>query len=287
MKKLIEFSKIVTHPGGSHFDERMAVALALAANDVVVPVFRREPTQEEIDDDKTLVLDIGGTVSDWNNTFDHHQLPREHAPECAFSLVAEAIGMKEELEAFFGWFSTWRQIDSKGPFQWAKEHGIDWSVASTLLNPDTDIVSEWWEEASGEVPVDEALVKRLKAKGEKILAAAAKFKTFCQEVKDKGLRMDIDGIPVYDLRSFDANESIDNGDKLARVDGVKGGVLVSKDNRGPGDSYFRREDDPHVNFAKCQGKEYCSFAHVGGFILKTKEAETDIQSVIRDAEVEV
>lgn len=285
MKKLIEFNSIIVHPGKSHFDERMAVALALAANDCLVPVYRREPTQEEIEDCNVLVLDIGGQNTDWWNSFDHHQLPREHAPECAFSLVAEAIGMKEELESFFGWFATWRQIDSKGPFQWAKEHGVDWGAASTLLNPDMDIVAEWWEEATGDTPMDEALVRRLKAKGEKILKAAEAFKAFADEVHTKGLKLDIDGIVTYDLRSFDANESLDNGDKLAKADGISGGVLVSKDNRGPGDSYYRREDDPKVNFAKCQSKEYCSFAHVGGFILKTKEAGTDIKSVIRDAEV--
>lgn len=285
MKKLIEFKKIVTHPGGSHLDERLAVALALAANDVVVPVFRREPTQEEIEDPEVLVLDIGGTVSDWNNTFDHHQFEREHAPECAFSLVAEAIGAKEELENFFGWFNTWRMIDSKGPFQWAKANGVDWSTVSTLLNPDMDIVSDWWEEAHDDVPVDEALVRRLKARGEKILKAAEAFKAFCAEVHAKGLKLDVDGVVAYDLRSFDADESLDNGDKLAKADGISGGVLVSKDNRGPGDSYYRREDDPKVNFAKCGDKPYATFAHVGGFILKTKEPGTDIPSVIRDAKV--
>lgn len=283
MKKLIDFTKVVVHPGRSHFDERMAVSLALAANDVVVPVFRREPTQEDLEDQETLVLDVGGQLDDWAQNFDHHQFPREAAPECAFSIIAKELGVSEELENFFGWYNSWKVIDSKGPFAWAREHGVDWSVCSTLLNPDMDIVSEWWEEASGDTPVDEALVKRLKLRGEKILAAASKFKAFCQEVKDKGLRMDFDGLTVYDLRQFDANESLDNGDKLAKADGVRGGVLVSKDNRGPGDSFYRREDDPRVNFAKCQGKVYAGFAHVGGFILKTKEPGTDIQSVIRDA----
>ena len=285
MKKLIDFNRVIVHPGKSHFDERMAVALALAANDVVVPVFRREPTPEELEDQSVLVLDIGGKLDDWDQVFDHHQLPRDAAPTCAFDLVAEALGVREELENFFGWYNSWKVIDSKGPFAWAREHGVDWSVCSTLLNPDMDIVSEWWEEATGDTPVDEALVKRLKLRGEKILAAASKFKTFCQEVKDKGLRMDFDGIPVYDLRSFDANESLDNGDKLAKADGVKGGVLVSKDNRGPGDSFYRREDDPRVNFAQCQGKVYCAFAHAGGFILKTVVPGTDIPVVIADAKV--
>ena len=283
MNKLLAFNEIIVHPGKSHFDERLATSLALAANNVVVPVFRREPTQEEIEDPEVLVLDIGGVNDPAKSCFDHHQFGRENAPECAFSLVAEAIGMKEEFDNFFGWFSTWRQIDSKGPFAWAKANGVDWSVASTLLNPDSDIVSEWWEEAHDDVPVDEALVRRLKAKGEKLLKAAAAFKAFCDEVHAKGLKLDVDGISVYDLRSFDANESLDNGDKLAAADGVKGGVLVSKDNRGPGDSYFRRNDDPAVDFSQCQGKGYCSFAHVGGFILKTKEAGTDIPVIIADA----
>lgn len=283
MKKLIEFFKVIVHPGRSHLDERLATGLALANLGRSVPVFRREPTQEEIEDDKTLVLDIGGTVSDWNNTFDHHQLPREHAPECAFSLVADAIGMKADLENFFGWFGTWRQIDSKGPFAWAREHGIDWSVASTLLNPENDLIGRWWEEAEGDTPVDPALVDRLRKEGERIIAGASKFREFCDEVHAKGLKLDVDGVTAYDLRQFDANESLDNGDKLAKSDGVKGGVLVSRDNRGPGDSYYRREDDPRVNFAKCGDKPYAAFAHVGGFILKTKEPGTDIPAIIVDA----
>jgi len=283
MKKLINFKYVVTHPGRSHLDERLAVALALASLGHSVPVYRREPSREEVEDCNVLVLDVGGENTDWWNCFDHHQLPREHAPECAFSLVADAIGMKAELEAFYGWFGTWRQIDSKGPFAWAREHGIDWSVASTLLNPENDLIGRWWEEASGETPVDPALVDRLRKEGERIIAGASKFREFCNEVHAKGLKLDVDGIPVYDLRQFDANESLDNGNKLAKADGVRGGVLVSRDNRGPGDSYYRREDDPKMNFAKCGDKPYAAFAHVGGFILKTKEAGTDIQSVIRDA----
>lgn len=285
MKKLIEFASIMVHPGKSHLDERLAVALALAANGCVVPVFRREPTPEELEDQSVLVLDIGGKLDNWDQVFDHHQLPRDAAPTCAFDLVADAIGVKEELENFFGWYNSWKVIDSKGPFAWAREHGVEWSVCSTLLNPENDLVGEWWEEAHDDVPVDEALVRRLKKQGEKILAAASKFREFCDEVRAKGLKLDVGGITVYDLRSFDPNESLDNGDKMAASEGVKGGVLVSRDNRGPGDSYYRREDDARVNFAKCGDKPYAAFAHLGGFILKTKEAGTDIPAVIADAKV--
>lgn len=270
MKKLIEFNRIVVHPGKSHFDERLATALALAANNVVVPVYRREPSREEIEDCNVLVLDIGGENTDWWNAFDHHQLERTAPAACAFSLVAEALGVASDLEAFFGWFATWRQIDSKGPFAWAKANGIDWGVASTLLNPENDLVAEWWEEATGDTPVDEALVRRLKKQGEKILTAAERFRSFCERA-DQWDHPEFSGVRVMDFTWADANEALDFGDAYAKARGITGGILVSRDNRGPGLALFRRNDDPRVDFSVLDGNSLVTFAHKGGFIAKTVE----------------
>lgn len=270
MKKLIEFKKVIVHPGRSHVDERLATALALAVNNCIVPVFRREPTAEEVEDCNVLVLDIGGQATDWWNTFDHHQLERTAPAACAFSLVAEALGVAADLEAFFGWYATWRTIDSKGPFAWAKEHGVDWSVASSLLNPENDLVGEWWEEASGDVPVDEALVRRLKKQGEKILTTAARFRSFCERA-DQWAHPEFNGVKVMDFTWASPDEALDFGDAYAKAKGVKGGILVSRDNRGPGLALFRREDDPKVDLSVLEGNEAVTFAHKGGFIAKTRE----------------
>lgn len=269
MKKLIDFTSIIVHPGKSHLDERLAVALALAANDIIVPVYRREPTEDELQNQEVLVIDIGGRLDEWSQNFDHHQLPREHAPECAFSLVAKAIGVAEDLESFFDWFSTWRKIDSKGPFQWAKESGVDWGAASSLLNPDMDIVAEWWEEAHDETPVDEALVRRLKKQGEKILIAAESCSFFCEDAENRRSWTPINGVQVFDLTWADPSDALAYGDAYAKRHAASGGIIVSKDDRGPGLALFRRNDDPAVDFCRVAGDPEVTFSHSGGFIAKT------------------
>lgn len=271
MKNFSNITAIITHSGTSHFDERMAVALALAVRNEVVPVFRRDPTADEIADPQTLVIDVGDQYDIYHNNYDHHQRPGDAAPECAFSLIADAIGMKAELEAFFGWFATWRMVDSKGPFAWAKANGIDWSVASTLLNPDTDLVSEWWEESSGNTPVDEALVRRLKLQGEKIITAAERFKTFCLTADSAESEKTVREVQVFDLTWASADDAIEFGDAYAKLRGKAGGIIVSRDNRGPGLALFRREDDPRVDFTLVAGDPAVIFAHNGGFIAKTAE----------------
>ena len=67
------------------------------------------------------------------------------------------------------------------------------------------------------------------------------------------------------------DEALDFGDAYAKTKGIKGGVLVSRDNRGPGLALFRREDDPKVDFSVLEGNEAVTFAHKGGFIAKTRE----------------
>ena len=48
--------KIITHPGGAHKDEFLACAVLLAEHDV--PVFRQDPTEEELLNPTTAVIDL-------------------------------------------------------------------------------------------------------------------------------------------------------------------------------------------------------------------------------------
>jgi len=285
MKKLVSLDRIIVHGGRSHADEIIAVALAEAStcDGQIIPVFRRDPTAEELDDNRTLVLDVGGKLDDWAMNFDHHQFDRAHEPECAFSLLASEIEAYSQLTAFFPWFDTWRDIDSKGPFFWAKHRGIDWETVSGLLSPVDDLVRDWWEEASGDVPVDEDLLVRLQKQGLKILEAAAKFEEFAQKADALDMPKEVEGIKVFDFRDFSARESQAYGGAYAKAKGVKGGVIVSQDDRGPGYSFFRREDDPKVDFSQCAGKPYTGFAHAGGFILKTVDRNVSVGGIISDA----
>ena len=287
MKKLVSVDRIIVHTGKSHTDEILAVALAEASTSdgKVVPVFRRDPTADELQDNRTLVLDVGGKLDDWSMNFDHHQLPRDAEPECAFSLLASELDVYSQLSSFFAWFDTWRDIDAKGPFAWAKAHGVDWENVSGLLSPVDNLVHDWWEEAHDDIPVDEALLVRLQKQGRKLLEAAAKFEEFAQKADALGMPKDVEGIKVFDFRDFPAKESQAYGGAYAKAKGVKGGVIVSQDDRGPGYAFFRREDDPKVDFSRCAGKPYTGFAHAGGFILKTVDRNVSVCEVVAAAKV--
>lgn len=285
MKKLVSLDKIVTHPGKSHVDEIIAVALAEASthDGQTIPVFRRNPTEEDLSDNRTLVMDVGGKLDDWSMNFDHHQFDREHAPECAFSLIAQELCVAEDLEALYAWYSTWRKIDSKGPFQWAKDVGAEWGSVAGLLSSVSDLVQDWFEEAEGDVPVDEVLVKRLQIQGRKILDAADEFREFREKAESMGIPADVAGVEVFDFREFTAKDSHTFGGPYAEMKGATSGVIVSKDDRGPGYAYLRINDDPTIDFSQCASKPYCGFAHPNGFILKTKDRSVTNVEVIVDA----
>jgi len=287
MKKLVQIEKIVVHPGRSHADEILAVMLAEASthDGNIVPVFRRNPTEDDLQDNRTLVMDVGGKIDDWAMVFDHHQLDRNAEPECAFSLIAKELGVADDLEAFFDWYAVCRTIDSKGPFQWAKSVGVEWAKVSGLLSPVSELVHDWFEEAHDEVPVDVALVIRLQQQGRKILDAAAEFRAFSEKADAKGLPAEVAGVKVFDFREFTPQESQRFGLAYAKAKGATDGVIVSQDDRGPGYAYLRIDDDPKIDFSQCADKPYCAFAHANGFILKTKDRSVANVEVIVDSKV--
>ena len=49
---------ILTHPGGAHKDDLLAVCILAAQHGA--PIVRREPTSEELNDPEVAIVDIGG-----------------------------------------------------------------------------------------------------------------------------------------------------------------------------------------------------------------------------------
>ena len=58
---LIMIEKIITHPGGAHKDEFLACAVLLAEHDV--PVFRQDPTEEDLLNPQLQSLILGTAIS--------------------------------------------------------------------------------------------------------------------------------------------------------------------------------------------------------------------------------
>ena len=116
------FSRILTHPGGSHKDEFLACCLLLAENPV--SIVRREPTADDLADLTTAVVDVGHEHAPERGNFDHHQFPKDHPPLCALSLVLQHLGIYEDARQFCDWLEPAEWFDTRGPNETAKWLGV-------------------------------------------------------------------------------------------------------------------------------------------------------------------
>ena len=103
---------ILTHPGGAHKDDLLAVCILAAQHGA--PIVRREPTAEELLDPEVAIVDVGGDHNPERMNFDHHHFPREHPPTCALSLVLDHLGIYEDALQFCDWLETAEWFDSRG-----------------------------------------------------------------------------------------------------------------------------------------------------------------------------
>jgi hypothetical protein len=86
ISNMVEINYAVTHSGPAHRDDVLSVALALSLEGNI-PVYRRNPTPEELDSPNVLILDTGERHEPELNNFDHHQLEDEDNPSvpCRFT----------------------------------------------------------------------------------------------------------------------------------------------------------------------------------------------------------
>ncbi|MEO0663582.1 MAG: MYG1 family protein, partial [Planctomycetota bacterium] len=124
---------VVTHPGGAHKDDLLAVSVLVALHGC--PVERREPTSEDLADPAVAVVDVGGAHDPARANFDHHQFPRDHRPTCSLSLVLDALGLYEDALKFCDWLETAEHFDSRGPKRTAEWLGVPRRAVSQLSSP--------------------------------------------------------------------------------------------------------------------------------------------------------
>ena len=124
---------IVTHPGGAHKDDFLACSLLAHIHGA--PIQRREPTERDLVDVKTCVVDVGGVHDPKLNNFDHHQFPRDAPPLCALSLVLQNLNVYEDALSFCAWLRPAEWLDTLGPNETAKLMGISRSAFNDLNSP--------------------------------------------------------------------------------------------------------------------------------------------------------
>lgn len=276
MKALKNVELIITHPGGAHRDEFLAICLALCHIAVGgVRIERRDPTTEELEDDSVLVLDVGGKHNQRLLNFDHHQMGREEAPASAFSLFIEYLGLAQVF-AYQKWYDITNIMDSKGPFAVSRHCELP-RFPFELMSPIESALLERFSKMNIISSQHELLM--MQAIGEQVLSSVRQYAECVAALASSATHLDIAGVPAIVVESSDTTGLQDHRDGMS----TPAGISICHDDRGPGWTLYRFNDDSRVDFSGLDGLEEIEFAHKGGFIAKTKE-RLPLESIIALAE---
>lgn len=269
---------IVTHPGSAHKDDFLACCLLISR--YVVPVYRRDPSDEDLSDPEVAVVDVGGEHEPSRSNFDHHQFPADHEPICALSLVLQDLGLYDDAQKFCEWLEPAEWFDTRGPFQTAKWMGVDRSVMNKLNSP-VDITLLRRFAHKRELRPGDPIWEVMRMVGEDLVMFLRTLRERVDFVATNSEFLDLDGEGeplrvLYMPRTDPMPDDPSSG--LARyIDSVGENVsgLIYPDRRGDGYGLSRHEDSELLDFTKIENEPDVHFAHARGFVAKTSATDRE------------
>ncbi|MEO6775296.1 MAG: MYG1 family protein [Kofleriaceae bacterium] len=263
---------IVTHPGGSHKDDLLAVCVLASLHNC--PIVRRDPTPAELEDPEVAVVDIGGSHDPAKSNFDHHHFAREHAPTCALSLVLAALGIYEDALQFCDWLETAEWFDSRGPNKTSEWLGVPRRAISRLNSPiDTTLLRRFAQ--TSRLEPSEPLYVVMKYIGDDLLeylrVARERLDFVGAHVQRWSIPHDGSVIEALFLPRVEADEPsamLGSYIRAHKLDSVIA-AIVYPDRRGGGFGIGRYEDHPRLDFSRVETQADVHFAHKSGFMCKT------------------
>ena len=274
---------IITHPGGAHKDDFLACSLMVSVHGV--PIVRRDPSEQELDDPSVCIIDVGGRHEPEKNNFDHHQFPRDHKPTCALSLILQHLGMYEDAQMFCDWLEPAEWFDCRGPQKTAEWLGVPREVVGKLNSPiDISMLRRFAKltpdsELHAGDPIYELmcyiggdLLEYLKSVRSKLDSISAHVERW--EVTSGGECFDVLFLPRTESAMDDASGS------LARYIMVNElheqiAAIAYPDSRGEGFGLARFNDHPRIDFTRVESAGDVHFAHNSGFLCKTSATELE------------
>ncbi len=270
--------KILTHPGSSHKDEFLACCVLIYQ--YKVPVSRREPTEDDLQDPRTCVVDVGGEHQPDRKNFDHHQFPRDHPPLCALSLVLQDLGLYENARAFCDWLEPAEWLDTRGPVDAAKWMNIERKVLNQLISPiDITLLRRFaqsselsekdvlWQVMS---MVGEDLVEYLKTLSERLVYLDQHCEWWTIENGEHSFEAVF--LPRTDPLPKDPSMAMQ---RFISQQGKDQSVIamVYPDSRGDGYGLSRHNDNKKMEFTALESEPDVHFAHARGFVAKTSATD--------------
>ena len=270
--------KILTHPGGAHKDDLLAVCILVALHGV--PVVRRDPTDEELSEPRIAVVDVGGSDDASKSNFDHHGYPREHKPTCALSLVLQHLGLYEDALNFCDWLEPAEWFDSRGPNQTAQWLGVPRRIISQLNSPiDVTLLRRFGQET--ELMPGSTLYECMRFIGQDLLDYLRVARERIDFTKTHSSRWSISHgdemievvfLPRTDPPADEPSTSVNNYIRAEGLDQIIA-AIVYPDRRGEGYGIARYEDHPRLDFSQVENEADVHFAHKTGFMCKTSATE--------------
>ncbi len=269
---------ILTHPGGSHKDEFLACCLLIAKHPV--PIIRREPTQEDLDDLNMAVVDVGHEHDPARNNFDHHQFPKDHPPTCSLSLVLQHLGLYEDARAYCDWLEPAEWFDTRGPIETAKWLGVERDAMAKLNSPIDITLLRRFAQCTQLQP-GEPLWEVMNWIGSDLINYLEQLRERLAYIDQHSEFWEIDTPngplhilymprtePIPSEASAGLGRYIENnsGDKV-----IAG--MVYPDRRGSGYGLSRFQDNPRLDFTRIESCDDVHFAHARGFVAKTSATE--------------
>ena len=273
---------VVTHPGGAHRDDFIAVAVILGMFGNI-PVSRGNPTLNHLADPRCWVVDIGGEHSPTMGNFDHHQLPRESGACCALTLVLRHLGLEDQARKAWKWMGFTETMDSKGPHVAAALVGAPWSGLQQALSPIEHFMLNQFGAIKGEVT------------GPVLGYLAALGASLVNELKDLEVRRQLLSkemvvLKVKGLKVLVAPESVRGSATLGLSEFQEefhpdAAISVIPSDRDKGLALYRIKDHCQVDFRLVKDDPAVLFAHANGFCGGTKEVigEEDLIALLEGA----
>ncbi|MDB4961730.1 MAG: hypothetical protein JWP01_1729 [Myxococcales bacterium] len=269
---------IVTHPGGAHKDDFLAVCVLAAQHGC--PVLRRDPTPEEVADPQVALVDIGGSHDPARLNFDHHHFPREHPPTCALSLVLDHLGLYQDALQFCDWLETAEWFDSRGPKKTGEWLGVPRRAISQLNSPIDTTLLRRFAKATRLEPA-EPLYQVMKMVGQDLLDYLREARERLDYVAARVQRWSIPCgadviealyLPRADAAADEPSSMLGGYIRAKKLDGVIAATIYP-DRRGEGFGIGRYEDHPRLDFSRVEGQPDVHFAHKSGFMCKTTASD--------------